>query len=132
MNRSCIEITEILIKSLSLDWDKTVRIYIDKENLNEMLERFKKKTRRIVYEMLSNSYNFDLYRTEYVSKKAFNITAMKLITKGQSYRIYCKEYFDEKLKIKRIVLIEIYQKKEFDKKLKNFIEKLGRYDYEFE
>ncbi len=129
MLRTC---TEINIKKY-FEEETIVQIYIDDKNQKEIMEFIKRKnnlnkTRRIFYEMLKNRYNNELYRKEKVTSKAFNITAMKYTSKGK--RIYCKEYIKPDKKI--IVIMALYNKKEFDKKTKKFIENLTEYEYGFE
>jgi hypothetical protein len=112
-----------------------IDIYVDDEIydnfiilLNEL--SYKKKFRRIVYEILKGRYKKDLYEKEEVSDKAKNLTGMKFKGK-ENLRIYCKEFF---LTNKKIVMITILKKKvqkASNKKIKNILESIGDYEYEF-
>lgn len=113
--------------------DKKITFYIDKDNskvLNEVIEANKKKIRRIIYTILSEQYNDDLYGYEARDSKTKNIKAMK-IKSSLNPRIYCQEnYFADG---KRIVMVITIKKKsqKLDKKIISILEKISKYDYEY-
>ena len=107
-------------------------IGIDKKNYEEImtlltenqshLNRFK----RILYSILNEEHDKDLYGREDVSSKACRIYAMKF-QKKDNLRIYCKEFKNGK----RIIMIQAHFKKgQMTKRNKEFIENLGRYEYD--
>lgn len=115
--------------------------YIDEEEYSKIIDflsekkvisgEYKnlKKFYRILYEILNNRYNDDLYSKEEMSAKTKNITAMKF--KGRkNIRLYCKEY---SISGKKVVIVCLYKKKvqENDKKIKNLLESISEYKYEF-
>ncbi|OWY22020.1 hypothetical protein C7N43_06305 [Sphingobacteriales bacterium UPWRP_1] len=113
---------------------KNVEIYVDEKNCVELLSVLKKqdkRTKRILYEILRDAYNNDLYRKEAISDKAKDITAMKFTNSPN--RIYCKEFHFENNK-KIVVLIRTHNKKseKIDKKTRNIIESIAEYEYNFE
>jgi len=145
--RKCVKIpVEILEKIYQITDIQYVSIYFDQENSEKILtvlETYIKKTRRIFYEILKNRYNDELYGKENFSEKTQNLTALKYrLGKGNNIRVYCKEYIDDqtilitgKSKLhKKVVMISVYDKKsnKIDKKLKNHLETIGGYQYEFE
>lgn len=114
--------------------NERVEFYIDVINKDEILNfllKKKKKTRRILYEIFSLRYVYDLYDKEEVSDKAKNITAMKFKSRSNE-RIYCREFFiEDNTIIKKVVMITLYCKNEMDKKTKKMIENIGDYNYGF-
>jgi len=113
-------------------WRDDIIIGIDKKNYEEImtlltenqshLNRFK----RILYSILNEEHDKDLYGREDVSSKACRIYAMKF-QKKDNLRIYCKEFKNGK----RIIMIQAHFKKgQMTKRNKEFIENLGRYEYD--
>ena len=138
MTRKCIEIplepfrNEFGIRSIS-----NVSLFVDEENNAEIYKILSENTdrfRRAIFELLQGRYNNELYRKEEISGKTKNITAFKFKKRrGTNYRIYCKEYIDEHSpNIKKVVMITVYNKKtqKIDKKLKQTLESIAKYDYE--
>ena len=111
----------------------SVELFIDtenKDNLNaikEILKNHRKKFQRILYVMLKNRYDSDLY-----SQEGEGVTAMKFKGKfSGNIRIYCKEIFRMG---KKIIMITAYykkvQKNKDDKKIKNIIDNIKSFNYE--
>lgn len=147
MLRKCYKIPFELFKDIvDITVKQCVELYIDEKNAAEILtvlNQNKSKLRNILYILLQGKYNNDLYGKENFSNETKDLTALKFkLGKGKNYRIYCKEYFDEKvinlatrsIQNKKVVLIEHVNKKsnELDKKLRNLLTTIGGYDYEFE
>jgi hypothetical protein len=112
--------------------DTEVAIYIDEKNfvdIVKVLKDNKKKFRRILYTILKNQFNNDLYGKE-PSSNSKHVTAMKF--KGNSNeRIYCKEFFEDG---KRVVMITTIPKKvqKNNKTIKNLLDTIGGYTYEYQ
>jgi len=123
--------------------DTQIELFFDSENSEKIFEVIKendKKFSRILFEILSGRYNDEFYRKEDISDKSEYTTAMKFHggkigkKKGLNIRLYCKEYFKspENHKDKRIIVVQVVEhKKDMDKKLRNFINTLGNYEYQF-
>ena len=117
-----------------------IEIWIDEKNAQDIKKfltskkkngefKHQKRFRVILWHILNNQYENEIYRSEKMSKKSRNVTAMKF--KDQlNTRIYCKEIFQDG---KKIVMIVKYSKKvqENDKRIKNLVETIGGYEYEF-
>lgn len=113
-----------------------VLIYVDDqyaEDLRELLqdEKIKKKFRQIVDFARADRHDDDIYGSEKNSEKSKDVYAMKICVKG-NYRIYTKEFGFPGTK--RIVLIKHISKKKnnFNAELRNLVDKIGVYQYEFE
>lgn len=120
-----------------------IEIWIDEKNGKEILDLIfeednsgnpirLEKWMTILHSIYSLKPKNELYGREDVSYKAKDVKAMKFKKhKGNNWRIYCKEY---NLENKKIIMISSYDKKEqkISKKLKNKLETIGRYEYEFE
>lgn len=147
MLRKCLKIPFALFKDIiDITVKQNVELYIDEKNATEILTILKQnqsKFRKILYILLQGKYQNDLYGKENISPETKDLTALKFkLGKGKNYRIYCKEYFDEKvinlstrsIQNKKVVLILPVNKKsdELDKKLRNLLTTIGGYDYEFE
>jgi hypothetical protein len=138
MKRECIEFPlDEFLKEFPQFQHSKVKLYVDLENAQEITDflsktQHAKKFRRILFEVLSLRYNDDLYGKEEVSKQALNMTAMKF-SQQENMRIYCKEVIKkDDLKEKKVIMICLYYKKVLkSKKLQEFIETLGGYEYEF-
>jgi hypothetical protein len=128
--------------------DTEISIYVDSEKAEEynkiieVVEQNSKKFIRVLYQILSLQYDNDLYGKEKVSENTTDLTAIKLKggkidnRKSLNIRIYCKEFFDEnhKQSTKKIVAICVLENKtveKIDKKLKNTLEIIGTYEYDF-
>ncbi|NOX45525.1 MAG: hypothetical protein GXO89_00925 [Chlorobi bacterium] len=116
-----------------------MELFVDGDNANKIFEIIQKNNnrfKRALYEMLLGRYNNDLYGKENVSPKTKYVTAIKFKKRGNAnLRIYCIEIFkDLTPNYKRIIMVDSYHKKtnKIDKKLKNFIENIGTYEYTFE
>lgn len=132
MNRKCrlFDLKTFFEEIFTLDGN--IEIYVDESNYEDILstlESNKKKFRRILAQIDSGMYNNDLYGKEDISNKAKNVTAIKFKGKNNE-RIYCKEFF---LGNKKVVMIIAIKKKtqKVNKELKNLLETIGGYDYEF-
>jgi hypothetical protein len=115
-------------------------VCIDKENEEEIMNFLKadparlKKFKHIVKILLEGLRNSELYDKEEVSKKATDVTAMKLFKQGQNIRLYCKEQRTEQ-GVLCIIVAELLEKKKeegLSKTTKNLIEKVGGYEYVIE
>lgn len=134
MKRVCIRLPiEAFIGNME-NVKRNIELYVDKKNSEEILNLCKyeenKKFRRILGAILSGENNPDLYGEEDVSSKAKYVKAMKF-GKKKNLRVYCKEF---KNGVMRIVLVEVYAKKAqkaSNKRLKNKLEAIGGYEYEF-
>lgn len=117
-----------------------ISLYIDEVNYTEITEFLTKKTvfnkylykkrfYRILYQIFQNRYDEVLYGPEEMSEKSKDITAMKFKTTG-NIRLYCKEF---KQGGKKIVIICLHSKKvtKNDKRIKNLVESIAKYEYEF-
>ncbi|MCK5808775.1 hypothetical protein KAH37_07315 [bacterium] len=106
--------------------------YVDarnREEIEEILLKHKKKFRRILYEICMGRYGKDLYGKENVSERAAQVTAMKFKGK-ENVRIACKEFFRGGKKV--VMIAKIIKKSQKNKKLvKQIYEKIGGYEYEF-
>lgn len=88
-----------------------------------------KEIRSILKENLRNS---EKYCSATVSNKAKNIYEMRFTRSGRNDRIYCQEI--RKNKTRFIVMVELYESKKSQKippRIKQRIEKMGGYEYEF-
>jgi hypothetical protein len=147
VRRKCYKIPNDLFKDIiGITVIQSVELYIDEKNAKKILTTLnqnRSKLRSIFYILFQGKYNNDLYGKEKFSPETRDLTALKFrLGKGKNYRIYCKEYFDEKIisiaprvgQNKKVVLIESINKKtnELDKKLRNLLTNIGGYDYEFE
>lgn len=111
----------------------SVQVVVDAGFSKELLEilsdaTIRKKFRRILYVVLSNKYDEDLYGREEVSSRAKGVTAMKF--KGKmNLRIYCKEIFKDG---KKVVMVTACLKKtqKVNKSLKTLLESIGGYEYD--
>ena len=147
MRRGCVKIpSEFLKDIIDITVIQSVELYIDEKNATEIvtiLDQNRSKLRNILYILLQGKYQSDLYGKENFSTETKDLTALKFkLGKGKNYRIYCKEYFDEKvinlatrsIQNKKVILILPVNKKsnELDKKIRNLLTTIGGYDYEFE
>ncbi|HEX2866931.1 MAG TPA: hypothetical protein VHO03_07800 [Ignavibacteriales bacterium] len=135
MKRECIKLpTEKFQKYYPYLKNSPVEIYIDRENSKEILDYLtgrEKKFKMIVFQILSLRYDDDLYGKEEVSDKAKNVTAMKFkMGKKENIRIYCKEF---NVDGKKVVMITKKEKKtqKVNKTLKQLLEIIGGYEYDF-
>jgi hypothetical protein len=145
--RKCYKIPFELFKDIvDITVKQNVELYIDEKNATEILTilgQHQSKLRNILYVLLQGKYQNDLYGKENFSAETKDLTALKFkLGKGKNYRIYSKEYFDEKVinlatksvQNKKVILIKPVNKKsnELDRKLRNLLTTIGGYDYEFE
>lgn len=141
MERECVKIPlEKLAAILDVRYNYPkckVRIYIDKENAEEIINKlaeYRDKARRVMMYILRCAYENDFYGKEKIDNSTKGLTAIKF--KGRdNVRIYCKEYYhDEHGLNKSIVFIAVYNKKtqKIDKKLKSFLKKISKYEYKIE
>ncbi len=114
---------------------REVILYVDlklEESLFVFLGRaqIKKKFRSVAGFIMSDRYDDEIYRHEMNSPKSKDVYAIKICVLG-NYRIYCKEFYEHNLK--RVVLIKLVEKKtqKLDKKLRELVDKIGGYCYEF-
>ncbi|MFD3002622.1 hypothetical protein ACFS7Z_19785 [Pontibacter toksunensis] len=134
MSRNCVKYpVDKFIEEFPQFKDAGVTVYLDTKNLKELAPVIQKnadKFRRILHVIFSFQYNNALYRKEGHTNKTRNVTAMKFLG-GANERIYCKEFFDGE---KKIVMITALAKKvqKNDKSIRNLIERIGDYEYEFE
>ncbi len=118
----------------------SITLFIDEGNYSEITEFLTKKTvfgkflykkrfNRILYQIFNNRYDDTLYGPEEMSDKSKDITAMKFKNTG-NIRLYCREF---KKAGKKIVIICLHSKKVTtnDKRIKNIIESIAKYEYEF-
>ena len=139
MSRKCSEIPLNWFKNnLKITTLFQLELFVDCENKEEifaLMQNYMHRFRSSLYVMILGNYNNDLYGKENVSDKSRNMTAIKFKHgKNENPRIYCKEFFDSKIpNYKKVVMISSYNKKtdKIDKKLKNFIETINNYEYEF-
>jgi len=135
--RSCKELPiKEYLDELGITNSRNISLFVDTECADEIikfLEKNRKKFLRIFYVILSGFYNEDLYGKEDVGSGTQNIAAMKF--KGKNFgnsRIYCKEFF---YRGKQVVMVTMLQKKvqkiKDDKLLKQRLEIIGGYEYEF-
>jgi hypothetical protein len=133
MKRICIKFPlNKFSKEVNVFQQIKVDIFVDLHNYNSILSVItnrKSKFKRIVYTVLSGKYNNDLYAKENVSGKAKYVTAMKF-KKGDNERIYCKEFYESGKKVVMIIAVAKKSQK-ITVKLKNLLETIGDYDYEF-
>ncbi len=113
-----------------------VSLYVDEKNKDEIFDiisQNRDRFRRAVYVLLQGNYNNELYGKENISKKTYNLTAIKFKKrKNANYRIYCKEYIDEySPNIKKVVMVSAYNKKsmKISKKLKQHLNTIAEYEY---
>ena len=138
MIRNCSEIPLNDLKNqYNINNIYNIYLYVDNKNKSEIyriIENNKDRFKRGIYTLLQWRYNNELYGKEEFSKKSKGITAFKFKKrKNSNYRIYCKEIFDESsLNVKKVIMVFAYNKKtqKIDKKLKQLIEKISKYDYE--
>lgn len=112
-----------------------VQVMVDEAFVGELLEILRdpvilKKFRRILYVVLMNQYDEDLYGREEVSNKAKGVTAMKF--KGKmNLRIYCKEVVRNG---KKVVMVTGLLKKtqKVNKSLKTLLETIGGYEFDLD
>ena len=120
---------------------KKVTLYVDTEFEDELFaflgdkknEKIKKKYRMIAELVVTGNANPSLYGHEQNSDKSKDVYAFKIKING-NHRIYCKEFNDDSMNSKKIVLIEYkYKKTEgLNKELRNLVDKIGEYEYEFQ
>jgi len=125
------------LHSLGLPFGRNVQFYVDTENENEikemlLKEKNRKRLRRILATIVEGKERPDLYGREDVSSKAEEVKGMKFTgAKRGNPRVYCREYImqDEV----RIVMVHTCLKKsqKVTGKLKNRLEIIGGYKYEF-
>lgn len=134
MKRSCTPyIVKEFLKEHPYYKNVDIKFYIDNNNYEEiaivLLEnRNRKKLDMILNAIFSGNYLDEVYGNENVGKNV-SIKAMKF--KNLNERIYCKEI---NAGGKKIVMLMAYYKKsqKITKKLKNKIEIINEYEYEFE
>ncbi|SHA05612.1 hypothetical protein BTHERMOSOX_808 [Bathymodiolus thermophilus thioautotrophic gill symbiont] len=112
-----------------------IAFYIDEKNKDEILNFLKekggKKLQNILLRIKEETATRNVYSSENYNDDIENITAIKF--KGKVFnnaRIYCKDYYDNKLRI--IVLSELLISKKQTKlkhKERNLINKVNDYDY---
>lgn len=112
-----------------------IAFYIDEKNKDEILnflkEKGRKKLQNILLRIKEETATRNVYSSENYNDDIENITAIKF--KGKVFnnaRIYCKDYYDNKLRI--IVLSELLISKKQTKlkhKERNLINKVNDYDY---
>ncbi len=119
-----------------------IELYADLENWEKILEVIESNNKKfiiILFHILSGNYSQKVYGKEDISEQASDVTAMKfpngkLNGRTVNIRIYCKEFFKElnNHKSKIIIMANVIEHKtDVDKKLRNFINNLGTYEYEF-
>ncbi|MFN0204312.1 MAG: hypothetical protein ACKVTZ_22530 [Bacteroidia bacterium] len=135
MKRKCVIFAGVEQFKSENGIENAISIWVDEANQGEIfellgIERNRKKFRRVLYEILNNRYNHDLYRKEDMSQSTLDVTAMKFSANND--RIYCREFPYEK-EDKRVVMISVYRKKvqKNDKRIKNLLESVAQYEYEF-
>lgn len=115
-------------------------ICIDTDNAEEILEyinqdeRHRKKFRYIAELILRGLKNTELYDKENIDRKAKNVTAMKFFKGQENDRIYCKEQRVDNMTYV-IICCELFRSKKSksnDKKVKEIIKKISKYNYEIE
>ena len=112
-----------------------IAFYIDEKNKDEILnflkEKGKEKLRNILLRIKEETATRNVYSSENYNDDIENITAIKFKEKVfNNARIYCKDYYDNKLRI--IVLSELLISKKQTKlthKERNLINKVNDYDY---
>ncbi|CAB5506528.1 hypothetical protein [Bathymodiolus thermophilus thioautotrophic gill symbiont] len=112
-----------------------IAFYIDEKNKDEILnflkEKGKEKLQNILLRIKEKTATRNVYSSENYNDDIENVTAIKF--KGKVFnnaRIYCKDYYDNKLRI--IVLSELLISKKQTKlthKERNLINKVNDYDY---
>jgi hypothetical protein len=110
--------------------------YIHAEAIKKYIfqdERHRKKFMFIAEIILSGLKNPQVYDKENINKYANDITAMKFFKGQENDRIYCKEYVrNGKTQIVvAILLIEKKKTNHIDKRIRQVIEVISNYDYEF-
>lgn len=83
--------------------------------------------------ILSGLKNPQVYDKENINKYANDITAMKFFKGQEKDRIYCKEY-ERNGKTQIVVAILLIERKKtnhIDKRIRQVIEVISNYDYEF-
>lgn len=127
---------ENIARELGFDGELRCQLYVDRQNEHEIeaviLDKVnRKKFRRILYEILSNRYNDDLYRREWQRSGDPKITAMKF-TDSENTRVYCREFHHRGGR--RIVMLQAVSKKtqKNDKQIRARIKAYGDYEYEFD
>ncbi|HCN36698.1 MAG: hypothetical protein IAE65_11350 [Ignavibacteria bacterium] len=135
MKQSCekLDISNIYGNEVDDSFSK-LEIYYDLKIEYELFTlfqnpKFKKRFKYVLTAILSNRYNNDIYGKEDISEKCRDITAMKF-KNINNLRIYCKEFYQGH---KKIVMLEIIYKKsqKINKKLKNLLETIADYQYDF-
>jgi len=117
-----------------------VTLFVDlnfEEELLAFLEAKKnvkiKKKFQLIADMLVSgmSVTKELYRHEKVSEQARDVYVFRIKIEG-NHRIYTKEFYEGYSR--KIVLIAYENKKTegLSKKIKDLIERIGEYDYEFQ
>lgn len=96
-------------------------------------DRHRKKFMFIAEIILRGLKNPQVYDKENINKYANDITAMKFFKGQENDRIYCKEYVrNGKTQIVvAILLIEKKKTNHIDKRIRQVIEVISNYDYEF-
>jgi len=115
----------------------TIRIYIDLENAPNLLQYTFRRTVdeefKEIREIIKNSLrNKDRYCKVAISDKARNMFEMRFTRNQRNDRIYCAETTIGKRRC--IIMIELYEGKKsqsIPQKIKNRIEKMGGYQYEY-
>jgi len=115
----------------------TIRIYIDQENAASILQYVFRKTVdeefREIRELVKNSLrNKEKYCKVAVSDKAKNVFEMRFTRNQRNDRIYCSEKTIGKRRY--IIMIELYEGKKsqsIPQKIKNRIQTMGTYEYEY-
>lgn len=115
-----------------------IELFYDVENAEKILgviSENKNRFERALFEIVNGRYNNDLYGKENFSTKTQHITAIKFKkSHNNNYRIYCKEYHDDKVPNRRkIVMAGIYNKKsqKLTKTIKTYLNSISEYEYEF-
>lgn len=116
-----------------------IEVRVDEQNAKEIISfllqedkkgklKYKKKFQRILYTILKNRYDEDLYSKEEVTDKAKNVTAIKFKGK-ENFRIACKEL---KCKNKKIIMVTLFHKKTQGNSKKEITcyETVGGYEYD--
>jgi len=128
--RNCIkyDIGDIL-KEFNISNDFNIEFYIDvkeEKAIRKFLITQRKRLRIILYHIIKNLPNNDIYGSE-----PFGLKAMKFRSINNA-RIYCKEIFRDN---KKIVLIHFLRNKTFqrasNKKLINKLKSISEYEFKF-
>jgi hypothetical protein len=125
-------------KHLISSKDEKRAIYIDEENIKEIIaylnkdDRHRKKFKFISDIILGGHKNPDVYDKEAINNNCKDITAMKFFKGQENDRIYCKEIHTDK-GVFIVIMAILYERKKttkLNREQKNLIEKIADYTYE--